>query len=76
MPNLTIFHELLIEIGITKAEGAYLHKIFNPLCENSFGFPSLLRVPSGKITADLLFISMYFNSLVFLQKYLTNSPTV
>ena len=34
--------------------GAYLHNIFNPVCENSFGTPVLVLVPSGKITAERL----------------------
>jgi hypothetical protein len=41
------------------AEGAYLHRIFKPLCANSFGFPVLLLVPSGKITAERWYFSIY-----------------
>ncbi len=58
-PYLTIFQELFILIGTTQADGAYLHNIFKPLCAKSLGLPVLLRVPSGKITADRLFFSIY-----------------
>ena len=30
-----------------------------PLCANGFGFPVLLRVPSGKMTAERVFFSIY-----------------
>jgi hypothetical protein len=47
-----IFQELFILIGTTYADGVLLHNIFKPVCANAFGFPVLLLVPSGKITAE------------------------
>jgi hypothetical protein len=32
-----------------------LQYFFKPVCANAFGFPVLLLVPSGKITAVMLF---------------------
>jgi hypothetical protein len=49
-PYLTIFQELFILIGTTYADGVLLHN--KPVCANAFGFPVLLLVPSGKITAE------------------------
>jgi hypothetical protein len=50
-PYLTIFQELFILIGTTYADGC-LTQYFKPVCANAFGFPVLLLVPSGKITAE------------------------
>jgi hypothetical protein len=50
-PYLTIFQELFILIGTTYADGVLLI-IFKPFLQNAFGFPVLLLVPSGKITAE------------------------
>ena len=63
-PNLKNFHELFIVIGTTYAEGAYLQRIFNPLLANSLGFPFLVRVPSGKITADRFVYSIYSDNFL------------
>ena len=52
LPYSNNFQELLMVIGTTKACGIFLSMICKPVSANFFGFPSLLRVPSGKITAE------------------------
>ena len=38
--------------------------VFNPFTENFLGSPVLLRVPSGKITADHLFSFILFENVI------------
>ena len=63
LPYLNTFQELFIVTGTIYASGLYFVIIFNPLIENFFGFPFLLLVPSGKITAPHLFLLMFFENL-------------
>jgi hypothetical protein len=46
------FPRIVYTYGTTYADGVLLHNIFKPVCANAFGFPVLLLVPSGKITAE------------------------
>jgi hypothetical protein len=64
-PYLTIFQELFILTGTTYAEGAFCTKS-SILFERSFGTPVLLRVPSGKITAERLYFDIQPNPNVWL----------
>jgi hypothetical protein len=50
-PYLT-FSKNFVLIGTTYADGVSYTIFFKPVCANAFGFPVLLLVPSGKITAE------------------------
>ena len=57
-PHRVIFQALLIVTGTTKADGAYLQRIFNPFSAKDFGTPVMLRVPSG-ISPLNVFLTRY-----------------
>jgi hypothetical protein len=60
LPYLKTFQELLIVKGTTYPSLLYFVIIFNPFEANDFDLPFLLLVPSGKMTADHLFLLMFF----------------